>query len=149
MRHRRRNLFQPQRYEHVMPIALQKYLIWRTFLKANKDHYGDPEELREIEFDWEDVLDPQMTLPENIESLEGYYKKYRWRMPEKEHRVRQCWQLVDSRKSLDIYEMEVRIKPQKVWAKGKQYMVGRIQVTTDSKWIGCRAKITAFVRKQG
>jgi hypothetical protein len=131
-----------------MPIALQKYIIRKIFLKANNGLYRGVQWELDHNVDW-NYLDSKGTLPENISLMERHYGQYRWRIPvtEREHRT-SCWRNISAREDMDIYTLNTEIKRQIVRAKGKRYVVGRIQVTTDKKWIGCRAKITVFVRSR-
>jgi len=125
-----------------MPINLQICTLKRIFLRANR-HLKDPSaEMYNI--GWE-TLDSTLGLDENIQSFEEEYPQYLWRVPNRE--VKQEWEEeFDSEGNSIGFTKRVEVKPNKVKSKGKFYVVGRIQVTTDKKWIGRMAKI--LVRKR-
>jgi len=127
-----------------MPINLQICNLKRIFLRENR-HLKDPSaEMYNI--DWEATVDSTLGLDENIQSFEQEYPQYLWRVPiGNPRKAKQEWRKL-MRKDCIIYTKKVEIKSQKVKAKGRVYVVGRIQVTTDKKWIGRKAKI--LVRKR-
>jgi hypothetical protein len=128
-----------------MPINLQIRTFKRIFLKANT-HYEDDPSAEMDNIDWEKALDSTLGFEENLQNLEQEYPQYLWRVPKRNpKKAKQEWRK-DLRKGHTIYTKKVEIKSQKVKTKGRVYVVGRIQVTTDKKWVGRMAKI--LVRKR-
>jgi len=129
-----------------MPVSLQIHNLKRVFVRANpylEDPYAEMDNI-----DWVEILDKTLHFDENLHNFEEEYPQYRWRVPKKKkspEKTRHEWKKVAVRNKINVYTTKVEIKPHKVKAKNRTYLHGRIQVSVDKKWIGCRATISVGV----
>lgn len=139
-----------------MNLGLQKYKLRRILAKANPHLksliwlpvgiFGDETD------DWEDLLDPDLTFPENIDEMKQRFPRVLWKVPKKRPSPNKpTWKKEmhdcagqDHRGHFEAYD--ILIKPHRVSSNGKTYLHGRIQLTLDKRLIGREAKVTVFVR---
>jgi hypothetical protein len=103
---------------------------------------------------WEDEVDSESSLSENIGDLEKRYS-ITLRAPEESPRpdkpVRskneECGVGPDG--EYDKMEAKVIVKPHTTRAKGKLYTCGRIQLTVDKRYIGTEAEVRIFIKGSG
>lgn len=143
----------PRKYKPRPPMNLEMQIArlrenLRKYDPLWEDHGYPPD-------GWEDNVDPDSTLPENISDLERRYPGINWRAPPPEERVERPKEH-EARKeenfragfTRDCYEMHtnVTVKGFAPRAKGKIYEYGRIQLTVDKRYIGEEAEVQIFIR---
>jgi hypothetical protein len=112
-------------------VKYQLDMLQKLFLKANVDPLKeDPwAELKKI--DWK-VVDPSLTLAENLHTLKTKYSDYSWDL----------YASIDEIFADELSRTtEVEVKPFEHIVKGKTYRYGRIQATVPEMLIGHKLRI--------
>lgn len=138
----------------VMPIALQIVTIQRNLEKLNPG-LGDPllvwSSSHQHMVEWAEYLDPELSLPENIELLEHDLPDVQWRVKKETspwkavQRKHESWYAGRNSDSYLLRAIAI-VQPHKVKAKNKTYTRGRIQLTLDKGFIGHKAKVSVFIQ---
>jgi hypothetical protein len=150
--------------KRIMPLPLQNRTIRRTLRKANPD-VDDidfetenclPDSENEL-CDWTSCLE-EVSLPENIKTLEDRFPKFNWRLPKKQKGPPK-----GPRQSMKMYKCQTsegpglcadavivvrshkvpdkRARVVKSFGRAVEYEPGRLQITVPGELIGIKAKV--------
>ena len=135
-----------------MPYKMQLAAIRRILRLANTE-LEDPDVLPNVsvngryekEYEWADDVDPNLSLPENLDCLKQLISGVNWQVPKiAENKPLRDKQIIRDEKGVLIRE-EVIIKRHPITAKGKHYEHGRIQIILDKSLIGSYALVQVYI----